>query len=633
MTLLRAVAATTLICLLCCAVGAAADRDAQRKWLSKRPVISQIVVEGNSFFSDGRIKRTIRSKQNGFWQSIRLRQRHRLKKDSRSIDLAAISYLYRSNGFADAKIEEEFDVADDSSAIIRITIEEGRRLFIRGSYSPSDLGVFADDVWNLMGRAKTGQPYNSFLVSHIAAEIKTVYANDGYPYAVIKDSAQSVGESDSVDVVFSIDRGPLTLFGEIRVDSLEFTKSHTFVRELTFKPDDIYSRQRIVDSRQRVYSTGLASYVDLSAINATGDSLDGNVNVRPDFKLRVRERTPKFARIKTGAGQDKEQDLVWDLGLEFGNRNISGKGRQVKFEIFSSFLVFASEWRILKERFDFEYTEPWLLKTRMPLTVRFGAQPGIRSGTQRYRISQMDLDLTTGKEFSRSTRSWAGAVWQKVNITGIPAELKDSLQNEEGISVRRKLIFGLERDTRNNLLLPISGSYFRFDSEYVGGFLGGDESFIKLTASVSRYQNFYGSNVYAWNYRFGWAAGIESDPYVPTTDRFYFGGGKSLRGYPSNSVGPLNEKGDPEGGRVVLQTNQEIRRPLFWKFWGSAFVDIGNNYEDFEYIKFDNLLASGGVGLQYISPVGPVRVDYGHRLVRDSYPAGGRFHFSILYAF
>jgi outer membrane protein insertion porin family len=221
--------------------------------------------------------------------------------------------------------------------------------------------------------------------------------------------------------------------------------------------------------------------------------------------------------------------------------------------------------------------------------------------------------------------------YEKVTITGIPDDMIARLKKDEGISVKRKLILRINRDTRNDLLLPISGTVYRLDAEYVGGLLGGDEDFVKLTTSWSRYQNFYGSNIYAWNYRVGWAVGTTSDQHVPITDRFAFGGGRSLRGYASLDVASVG--GGLAGGRVLIQTNQEIRRPLFWKLWTSMFVDIGNIYEDFKYTRWDNLLLSGGVGVQYISPVGPIRLDYGHRLIHGDYPRGGRFHISILYAF
>ncbi|MBU1318406.1 MAG: BamA/TamA family outer membrane protein [candidate division Zixibacteria bacterium] len=610
-----------------------AERDPQLKWLGKKPLISKVEVNGNEYFSDGKVKSLMRSQENGFWQSLRLSERHRLRKDSKRYDMAALQYLYLTNGFVDSKIEEEFVVAEDSSAIVKITVVEGKRYLIRSSTTYSDLGSFGEAVAHQLRQLRQGDPLNPRRIEQVAFDIKTVYANSGYPYADVRDSVSVDSEVDSADVTFFIERGPLTVFGDVHVDSLEFTKPSTFTRELVFKPGDVYSRQMIIDSRQRVYSTGLASYVDLTVKNAPSSDTSSIHDVRPDFLLKVRERKPRYAKIKTGAGEDDEQDLVWDLGLEFGNRNISGRGRQVRFGLVSSFLVFAGDWRILKERFEFEYSEPWLLKIRMPLHLTFGVEPGVRSETQRYRISRIDLGLTTARELSRSTVVSGGIEYEQVKITGIPADELDDLKKEEGISVQRKVLFLLERDTRNNLLLPIRGSYARLDAEYVGGFLGGDNSFVKLQGNVSRYQNFYGSNIYAWQYRIGWVLGTASDPYVPTTDRFYFGGGKSLRGYVSSSVGPATAEGEPAGGRVLIQTNQEVRRPLFWNFWGSTFIDAGNNYEDFKYFKLDNLLVSGGVGLQYISPVGPIRLDYGHRLIHGGYPPGGRFHFSILYAF
>jgi len=624
----------TLILLVLSGVNpVSAQRDPLRKWLTKKPLISSVEISGNEYFSDGKIKSSMRSRENGFWQSLRLRKRHRLRKDSKRYDMAALRYLYLTNGFVDSRIEEEFVIAEDSSAIVKITIVEGRRYLIRSSTTYSDLGSFGEAVAHQLRQLKQGDPLNPRRVEQVAFDIKTVYANGGYPYADVRDSVFIDSEIDSADVIFFIERGPLTVFGDVHVDSLEFTKPHTLTRELVFKPGDVYSRQMIIDSRQRVYSTGLVSYVDLALRSSKGTDTLNIHDVRPDFLLKVRERKPRFAKISTGAGEDQEQDLVWDLGLEFGNRNISGRGRQVRFGMISSFLVFAEDWRILKERFEFEYSEPWLLKIRMPLHLTFGVEPGVRSKTQRYRISRIDLGLTTARELSRSTLVSGGIEYEQVKITGIPADELDDLKEEQGISVKRKLLFLLERDTRNNLLLPIRGSYGRLNAEYVGGFLGGDNSFVKLQANVSRYQNFYGSNIYAWQYRIGWVVGTASDPYVPTIDRFYFGGGKSLRGYVSGSVGPVNAEGEAAGGRVLIQTNQEVRRPLFWKLWGSAFIDVGNNYEDFKYFRFDNLLVSSGVGLQYISPVGPIRLDYGHRLIRGDNPAGGRLHFSILYAF
>ncbi len=614
-------------------VSAYAQRDLKVKWLARRPPISKVEISGNRFFDDGRIRDEIRSQANGFWQSVRLRGKHQLRKDSKRVDMAAVTYLYKSNGFLFVEVEEEFEIAEDSSAIVKISITENDQFFVRNSMTTSELGSFREEVDHHLRQHKIGEPIDLYEVNQTRYDIKTVYANSGYPYAEVVDSVAVYEDIDSVDIVFKIDRGPLTLFGDVVVDSLKFTRPHTFTREILFEPGDIYSRQKIIDSKQRIYSTGLASFVDLSVIEDTAQFQPGKYDVRPNFKLKVSERKPKFAKVRTGAGQDQEEDLVWDVGFEFGNRNISGRARQVRFELLSSFLVFKSDWRVIKERFAFDYTEPWLFKIRMPLTFNFAAEPGIRARAQDYRISRINLGLSSSRELSRYQRIWGAISYEKVNITGIPENQLEQLKEEEGISVYRRLAVTWERDTRNNLLLPVSGTLIRFMGEHVGGFLGGDNHFEKLEASVARYQNFSGSNIYAWHYRAGWAFGSGSNPYVPTTDRFYMGGAKTIRGYRANEVGPKDERGRPVGGRVLIQSNQEIRRPLFWKLWGSIFIDVGNNYDDWDDIRIDNLLVSGGAGVQYISPVGPIRIDYGHRLIHPGYPKDGRFHLSILYAF
>lgn len=626
-------ALAAIVGLLYIGTPCSAQRDPLLKWLSKRPLISRIEIHGNEYFDDDRIKNEIKSQANGFWQSLRLRKRHHLRKDSKSIDKAAVTYLYKSNGFLFVKVEEEFEIAEDSSAIVRIVIEENDQFFVRKSITTNSLGSFEEEVSHLLRQHKIADPVDPYKINQTRYDIKTVFANSGYPYAEVADSVAVYDDIDSVDIVFKIERGPLTIFGNIHVDSLDYTKPQTFLREVVFNPGDLYSRQEIIDSKQRIYSTSLASFVDLSVIEDTAQTGSGEYDVSPDFRLKVSERKPKFAKVSTGAGQDTEEDLVWDLGLEFGNRNVSGRGRQVSFDLLTSFLVFKSDWRIIKERFAFDYTEPWLFKIRMPLTFNFAAEPGIRSRAQNYRISKIDLGLSSSRELTRHQTIWGSISYEKVNITGIPEAQLDDLKEEKGISVYRRLELTWERDTRNNLLLPISGTLIRIDGEHVGGFLGGDNHFEKIETSVARYQNFSGSNIYAWHYRVGWAVGIESDPYVPTTDRFYMGGAKTIRGYRANEVGPQDETDRSVGGRVLVQSNQEIRRPLFWKLWGSIFMDIGNNYEDWDDIRLDNLLVSGGAGLQYISPVGPIRIDYGHRIVHPGYPEEGRFHLSILYAF
>ncbi len=166
--------------------------------------------------------------------------------------------------------------------------------------------------------------------------------------------------------------------------------------------------------------------------------------------------------------------------------------------------------------------------------------------------------------------------------------------------------------------------------------MGGDNNFFKSTFSWSRY-NQLGKrnilNVFATRIKFGYAEELTRKDYVPTFDRFYMGGASTIRGYQENGMGPVDETGTPTGGKVMIVGNLEYRRELFWKFGYTIFVDAGNLWEKVKYIKMKGFKLTSGLGIQFFTPVGPLRLDYGRQLPIKKSPKTGRFHLSILYAF
>jgi outer membrane protein insertion porin family len=170
----------------------------------------------------------------------------------------------------------------------------------------------------------------------------------------------------------------------------------------------------------------------------------------------------------------------------------------------------------------------------------------------------------------------------------------------------------------------------------VGGFLGGDNHFFKTGFSWARYNNLSRRkklNVLATRIKLGYADGLSRSDIVPSFDRFYMGGASTMRGFKENSMGPTDMGGGPRGGKVMLLGNIEYRRALFWKFGYAIFVDAGNLWEELRHINGRDFKLSSGIGIQFFTPVGPLRLDYGRQLPIKESPKTGRFHLSILYAF
>lgn len=225
----------------------------------------------------------------------------------------------------------------------------------------------------------------------------------------------------------------------------------------------------------------------------------------------------------------------------------------------------------------------------------------------------------------------------------------------------RSLDFLLERDRRDNPFDPTVGSFQSLFSEVAGGALGGTSDFFKLSLSSSWYQMF-GNLVLATRVRGGWihvfagGDGATTLDQVPYEDRFRAGGAVTVRGYPEDSLGPqilTPGQQDPATlrGLFVLIGNVEVRFPLAWRFSGAVFLDGGNVWEEADDLSLANFFPdpndasiedvryTTGGGVRMGTPVGPLRIDYGHTLVRGAperivrATSGGEWHLSLGQAF
>jgi outer membrane protein insertion porin family len=222
--------------------------------------------------------------------------------------------------------------------------------------------------------------------------------------------------------------------------------------------------------------------------------------------------------------------------------------------------------------------------------------------------------------------------------------------DERERSRRRSLDLAYTRDTRDFYFNPRRGMYINAKSGFSGGFLGGEDHFYSFVASYQAYRSLGGGAVFAYRVRGGYAEafGDSKDRGVPFENRFFSGGGNSVRGYKENSLGPQGEEGDPLGGRVVLLTNVELRFPIpylaRYNFGGALFFDGGNVwssfgeiepgqfalYSDREETTFRDYRYSTGVGVRYNTPIGPIRLDVGFPLKKtEDIDRDYLFHISL----
>lgn len=603
----------------------------RRRVLVAKPVIRSVTIVGNNEFSTREIKSRLHSKKTSFFDFLPLISARRLRRDSDLQDSLSLYNWYRSNGYLDAQIGITYRFHDESrkTADVTVKIREGTQTLLAGRQAVCPIAEFADDINRAVVRLVLHRPFNPFILKQIQYDVKALFANSGYPYGRVLVDSTFTPNRRQVRLTLHCIPGELTRFGSISIPNLRWTKPKAVQREITFRPGDLYRRRSIVDSEQRLYSSGLFDYVTLEAATPQSTIAD----TVPDFIVRGVERKPIFLSMQTGAKQDENQDLVWSLAVSGGDRNFTGTGRQLRATAQAEYIVF-TQWRAQKYRLAPAFTEPWPFGLRLPATIEVAFEPGVRSAIQPYRIQRLEGNLSLFREWSHVTRTWFVAKYERVDIFGIDPEIEEQFRHDIGINISRSLAFTRQRDTRDSPLLPTRGSFTNTEVEFAGSFLGGDNDFVRVEGSWSRYYRLAESrNIVAHRIKFGYLDGIGIDDRVPAQELFFLGGANTVRGFKENSIGPKSASGVPLGGEFMAIANLELRRPMIGLLWSSLFVDIGNNWRELSDFSASDWRVGAGGGLQLISPVGPIRVDYARRVIRDGQPPGGRFHLSILYAF
>ena len=626
------------------AYGASIDR-ATLRWVREKPTINEIVINGNQYFSDGEIKKIMYSKVRSGWAAIKGDRRTRVQREALGRDTLEIKFIYLINGFLGIRVNEEFEMIKEDDTIsparVVVNIDEGRQFTYGEKIIDGDFPVrFKEEFVKRANKLKTGKPIDFFKIRQTTYDLKTILANNGYPYADVVPYIDTIAASTITPIRFSIFSDSLVKIGEILIEGSDKYPEYAALRELKIKQGNTYKRNDIVESERRLFESGYFSTLQLRQA-----AVQTNKYI-PDFVLQVRERKTKYVTVTTGAGQSEFADLSWDLSAGLGKRNMFGS-RQIDL-LGSVVYGVGSDSRIIENLIRIRYTEPWFLGIRMPLSLSFTYEPEVKHPVQDFRVKQWKATISTTKNLGPRTKAYGGLEYQQVDIRGVPEELVGEVRKEtEGLSIRRRLYLTMNRDSRDNIFNPKNGSVRELSLDYFGGFLGGDDNFIKVESYISTYHIVWPGWTYAARLKGGWVNAFDGSNLVPSKDRLFLGGANTIRGFRENSIAPLQEDSLPGAGFTAV-FNQEFRwktiqifnwipgvKELFKNLpiWQSLFFDMGNGYRDIKKFRFDELVYSYGTGIQIRSPAGPIRLDYARRIQTKTIPLDDRWHFTILYAF
>jgi len=595
--------------------------------------VGEIALIGNEEIPDWKIRGLMRTKSASWFQRI-LGKAPDFKRRQLKNDLKIIADYYLSEGFLDSDITATANInKNDKRLYINVLIEEGPRYTLDSLIIEGD---FPEDYPREFVRKSITQIIGNYInpssLKKNARLVQKSLQDKGYPYATVISDYQRTA-SGSAFATISVEPGKKAFFGKVSYVGLTLTRQYVVQRELAFKAGEPYSAKKLTESKENLYRIGLFSLVSIEA---------SNISTKPetlDYNITVAERLPRFIISRVGAGSDENYPITAEGAFGWGNRNFLGRGLNYSVE-FSSKWQIINEWANLRNRFDIKYRQPWTIKTKTPLTLDLYFEPGNAEEIDQYSIQiigfRIGAEHSTNLDFIHTLYF----NYERADIYDvIDMDIQEQIFAENDRLYSRRLGYSVIRDRRDNILVPTYGTYLALQAEIGGYFLGGDEHYTKTGLGLRRYFGIRNKYVLAMRGKLGvignWRAGEDVLPH----QRYYLGGASSVRGWQERSIGPKDSQGNPRGGKLLLLGNLELRSPLFWQLWGHAFFDTGNLWDYAEEFDPKDMKGSAGLGIALITPVGPIRFDYGFQIINKETPdstgdvKNSNWHLSLMYAF
>ncbi len=501
-----------------------------------------------------------------------------LKKRAQG-DLDKILRLLRSRGLF--KAETDIEINDLESPVKVIFHIHPGPFFIVRSVEFLLAGTGTDVI--LPEPEKTGFSINSPFESGKILEgerlLTAFIQRQGFPFVKIDEREIKVDHSDdSVRITFVINTGPGAIFGRTSITGL-IDVDETFIRQnISYKRGDKYDPELISSTHSALAGLGLFATVRVTE----GDELEEE-NSLP-VNIEVNERKHR----SIGAGLRYQTDEGPGIKASWEHRNLFHKGE--RFEVLTEFSNFtlSGESRFRKPSF-----------IRNDQTLRLGLRLA-SDEPDAYSSRNLMVSGLVDREIRKGLSIGAGITFKYADITQM--SVKESFNM---ISVP----FNLEWDRRNDLLDPSQGGRL---SLQIGPFyeLSG-ESLLFLKGLVT-YSHYIGilrepRTILAGRVSLGTIRGAYRHE-IPADERFYAGGGGSIRGYAFQSAGNYSSS-IPVGGKSLMELSVELRIRLTQKWGLTCFLDGGRAFSNDLFTSGEDILWATGLGVRYYTPIGPVRLD------------------------
>jgi len=579
--------------------------------------IKRITFVGNEAFGDGTLRGKIRTTESAFWRF--LSSDDRFDPDRLNLDKELLRKFYLTEGYADFRVVSA--VAELSpnrdGFFLTFTISEGERYkFGEVEVSTRFQGLDVDVLKRFLLMSE-GDWYDSSDVEKTVTALSDAVGALGYAFVEVRPNIRRNKDTKTVDVTFEIQEGPRVYVERINISGNTRTLDKVIRREFRLAEGDAFSTAKVRRSQERLRALGFFEKVDVSA--APGSAPD-----KTNLEVQVVEQST--GDISFGAGYSSTAGILGDISIK--ERNLLGKGQEIRLGL---------SLGTLSTNIDLSYTEPYFLDRNMAAGFDIFRTSNDRQAVANYSDSAIGFALRTGWAYSEHTRQIVRYTLRQSNIYNVQPWASYVVQAQAGYATVSELSETIIWDTRDTRLNTTKGWLLRNTIAVAGAI--GTENYARTTTDAVYFQSLFEDVVVSVGGSFGIVLPYNNS-YIRLNNLFFLGG-DNLRGFAVAGVGPRDAyTTDALGGQYFYTTTAELSFPLFGipkelGLLGKAFVDTGslwgNQASQFGANVLDSqtMRVATGLGIQWISPFGPIRIDYAIPVVQEAWDKTQNFRFSF----
>jgi len=487
--------------------------------------------------------------------------------------------------------------------VIVIPLSEGEQFTVE-SVGITGNKAMKDEDLNKLIKLQPKKVFSKSVLKSDVNALSELYYNNGYALVSVNPEVVPEETSRLVRVLYKINEGEKFRVGRIEIIGNIKTEDKVIRREMRLDEGDVFSGSALKRSYERLNNLQYFEPVELTPKPRIEDKV-------VDIDIKVKEKPTGF--LSVGGGYSSIDKLIGMVDITQGN--FLGKGYYLKAR---------GELGGVSSFYELSFRNPYF----MDKPISFGVSV--------YRIKREYADFSrrsTGFEVSFGKSFWeywgASIAYnlERTNIYDISPTASSVIKEQEGSNLTSSVSLSIARDTRDNYIDPLRGSKNALYTTLAG--LGGTTAFYKILFDSGWYFPVFDVTTIHLRGRVGMTTGLFGKR-LPLYERYYVGGIHTIRGVSYGEAGPKDINGEAIGGEREVIFNAEYIFPIVseYKFKGLVFFDAGRAYDRGDGWG-KNLKLTSGIGMRWISPMGPIRVEWGYNLNRKEGESTSKLEFTF----